>query len=54
MTVDTDVTHYICQILADLLNSGRSYSIVYQSVLNGLPYKTPTVLLRKSIVISIQ
>ena len=41
MNVDTDVTHYICRILADLLNSGRSYLIVYQSyfsqVLNGLP-----------------
>ena len=41
MNVDTDVSHYICRILADLLNSGRSYLIVYQSyfsqVLNGLP-----------------
>ena len=43
MNVDTDVSHYICRILASLLNSGRSYFIVYQSyfsqVLNGLPYK---------------
>ena len=41
MNVDTDVSHYICRILADLLNSGRSYLIVYLSyfsqVLNGLP-----------------
>ena len=40
---DTDVSHYICRILANLLNSGGSYSTVYQSyfsqVLNGLPYK---------------
>ena len=43
MTADTDVSHYICRILANLLNSGGSYLIVYQSyfsqVLNGLPYK---------------
>ena len=41
MNVDTDVSHYNCRIYADLLNSGRSYSIVYQSyfsqVPNGLP-----------------
>ena len=58
MNVDTDVSHYICRILANLINSGRSYLIVYQSyfsqVLNGLLYKTPAVLLCKSIVISIQ
>ena len=43
MSVDTDVNHYICRILANFLNSGRSYLIVYQSyfsqVLNRLPYK---------------
>ena len=43
MNADTDVSHYICRILANLLNSGRSYLIVYQShflqVLFGLPYK---------------
>ena len=57
-SVDTDVNHYICRILASFLNSGRSYLIVYQSyfsqVLNRLPYKTPAGLLCKSIVISIQ
>ena len=40
---DTDVSHYICRILANLLNSGGIYSRVYQfyfsQVLNGLPYK---------------
>ena len=43
MNADTDVSHYICRILPNLLNSGRSYLIVYKSyfsqVLNGLPYK---------------
>ena len=43
MNADTDASHYICRILANLLNSGGSYLIVYQSyfsqVLNGLPYK---------------
>ena len=52
---DTDVNYYICRILADLLHSGRSYLIVYQSYFSqafyGLP---PAVLLCKSIVISIQ
>ena len=43
MSVDTNVNHYICRILANLLNSDRSYLRVYKSyfsqVLNGLPYK---------------
>ena len=43
MNVDTYVSHYICRISDDLLYSGGSYLIVYQSyfsqVLNGLPYK---------------
>ena len=38
-SVDIEVSHYICRILIVLLNSGRNYSIVYQSyfsqVLNG-------------------
>ena len=41
MNVDTDLSHYICRILDDLLYSGGSYLIVYQSyfsqVPNGLP-----------------
>ena len=41
MNVDTDGSHYICRILADLLNSERSYLIIYQfyfsQVLYGLP-----------------
>ena len=57
--VDLDASHYICRVLADLLNSGISYLIVYQSYffqkyLMGYRRKTPTVLLCKSIVISIQ
>ena len=44
----------ICRILDDLLYSGGSYLIVYQSYVSQVHRKTPAVLLCKSIVISIQ